>query len=354
MMIHRLSTWLGTRGGVALRGRSGARVVHGLLAATTFTCQIGVFASSPRLNGAPLLFLGVAFLCFLLFVALTLIPSLDAKDRMVRVTDLAAENADTVLAGALRDAIDKHALSLVYQPIVDASGKTMVGVEALCRWRDSAHGEISPDRFIALAEETGLIVPLGAWALREACRAAFAWPGLKLAVNVSPRQFREVDFVALVEGVLSETGMEPTRLELELTENLFVRDIDDARRKMEALKARGVGLALDDFGTGYSSLSYLLSLPFDKIKIDRSFVLKIESGASGAAIVHSIVSLGRALGMQMTAEGVDTPQQHQFLRIAGVNSFQGYYFGRPVDSGAIAARMASGLEDNPAASAATH
>jgi EAL domain-containing protein (putative c-di-GMP-specific phosphodiesterase class I) len=244
----------------------------------------------------------------------------------------------------LRDAIRDNELNLVYQPIVDPTGETMLGVEALCRWRHPSLGDISPVTFIAIAEDAGLIDLLGEWVLRRASREALDWPGLRVAVNVSSLQFCKPDFVALVQNVLSETGLSPTRLELELTESLFVQDINGALGKMRNLKALGIRLALDDFGTGYSSLSYLLSLPFDKLKIDRSFILKLETGASGAAIVHSIVSLGRALGMHVTAEGVETGEQHQFLRIAGVHSFQGYLFSRPVEAREITRRLAAQAE----------
>ena len=241
----------------------------------------------------------------------------------------------------LGDAIENNGLNLVYQPIVDRNGEAMLGVEALCRWPHPVHGDISPARFIPLAEDTGLIIPLGEWALRQACRDALDWPGLRIAVNVSAHQFRRDGFVDLVRRVLAETGLDSTRLELELTESVLMSDLEDAKARMQALQGLGVRFALDDFGTGYSSLSYLLSLPFDKLKIDRSFVLKIEAGSSGAAIVHSIISLGRALGMHVTAEGIETDEQHQFLRVAGVHSFQGYHFGRPVEASAIAARLAA-------------
>jgi EAL domain-containing protein (putative c-di-GMP-specific phosphodiesterase class I) len=241
----------------------------------------------------------------------------------------------------LCDAIRDNGLHVVYQPIVDPTGETMLGVEALCRWRHPSRGDISPATFIAVAEDAGLIDLLGEWVLRRACREALDWPALRVAVNVSSLQFCKPDFVALVQEILSETGLAPTRLELELTESLFVQDVDDAREKMRKLKALGIRLALDDFGTGYSSLSYLLSLPFDKLKIDRSFILKLETGARGAAIVHSIVGLGRALGMHVTAEGVETAEQHQFLRIAGVHSFQGYLFSRPVEAREITERLAA-------------
>jgi diguanylate cyclase len=249
----------------------------------------------------------------------------------------------------LSEAIRNNGLRLVYQPIVDRTGETMLGVEALCRWQHASRGDVSPERFVPLAETTGLVVSLGEWVLRQACQEAVNWPGLKIAVNVSPHQFRCAGFVDFVLGTLAETGLEPTRLELELTESILVNDLEDVKAKMLQLKDLGIRLALDDFGTGYSSLSYLLSLPFDKLKIDRSFVFKVESGVAGAAIVHSIVSLGRALGMHVTAEGVDSEKQREFLRIAGVHSFQGFLFARPVEAPAITERLAAQTSAPPIA-----
>ena len=199
--------------------------------------------------------------------------------------------------------------------------------------------------FIAVAEHSGLIIELGAWVLRRALIDGKAWPDLTVAVNVSPLQFRRADFAELVERTLAETGFDPARLELELTESVLLGNIDTAEAGMLRLKALGVRLALDDFGTGYSSLLYLRRFPFDKLKIDRSFVLSIEKAADAAAIVHAVVSLGRGLGMKVTAEGVETADQHLFLRAAGVHFMQGYRFGRPTHAGrdhrppAIAGRL---------------
>jgi diguanylate cyclase (GGDEF)-like protein len=240
----------------------------------------------------------------------------------------------------LRDAIEHDRLSLAYQPIVNPAGELMVGAEALCRWRHAARGDIAPSVFIPIAERSDLIVALGEWVLRQACREATAWPGLVLAVNVSPLQFRRPDFVRVVERILAETGLEPTRLELEVTETTLIGNVEDAEVAMRRLKKLGVRLSLDDFGTGYSSLLYLRSFPFDKLKIDRSFVRNIESAPEAAAIVHAIVGLGRGLGMKVTAEGVETAEQHLFLRVAGVHSIQGFRFGRPAPAHAIAARLA--------------
>ena len=246
-----------------------------------------------------------------------------------------------LLEGDLREAIENDGLRLLYQPIVNKSGETVMGVEALCRWTHSTRGEIPPSEFIPIAEHSGLIIALGEWVLRRACLEGKAWPDLTVSVNVSPLQFRRSDFVDAVERTLAETGFDPTRLELELTESVLLGNGDTAEAAMLRLKALGVRLALDDFGTGYSSLLYLRRYPFDKLKIDRSFVLSIEKAADAAAIVHAVVSLGRGLGMKVTAEGVETADQQLFLRAAGVHFMQGYRFGRAVTAAEITARLRS-------------
>jgi diguanylate cyclase len=241
----------------------------------------------------------------------------------------------------LRQAIEQNELRVSYQPIVNNSGETVVGVEALCRWTHPTRGEIPPSEFIPIAENSGLIIELGEWVLRRACTDGNAWPTVTMAVNVSPLQFRRSDFVDVVERILAETGFDPTRLELEVTESTLLGNVDTAELAMFRLKALGVRLALDDFGTGYSSLLYLRRFPFDKLKIDRSFVHSIERAADAAAIVHAVVSLGRGLGMKVTAEGVETAEQHLFLRAAGIHSMQGYRFGRPCSTADISARLAT-------------
>jgi diguanylate cyclase len=246
-----------------------------------------------------------------------------------------------LLEGDLREAIENDRLKLFYQPIVNKSGEIVVGVEALCRWTHPTRGEIPPSEFIAAAEHSGLIIELGAWVLRRACLDGKAWSELSVAVNVSPLQFRRGDFVEVVERTLAETQFDPARLELELTESVLLGNVDMAEASMLRLKALGVRLALDDFGTGYSSLLYLRRLPFDKLKIDRSFVLSIEKAADAAAIVHAVVSLGRGLGMKVTAEGVETADQQLFLRAAGVHFMQGYRFGKAVPAEAITERLQS-------------
>jgi diguanylate cyclase len=246
-----------------------------------------------------------------------------------------------LLEGDLLHAIRNDGLGAAYQPIVNASGDTMVGVEALARWTHPSAGVISPAVFIPIAEHSGLIVELGEWMLRRACVDGRDWPGLTVAVNVSPLQFRRSDFVDIVERILKETNFDPNRLELELTESTLLGNLETAELSMLRLKAIGVRFALDDFGTGYSSLLYLRRFPFDKLKIDSSFVHSIETAPDAAAIVHAIVSLGRGLGMRVTAEGVENAEQHLFLRAAGVHSMQGYRFGRPGPAADIGTRLDS-------------
>ncbi|MFI4960398.1 MAG: putative bifunctional diguanylate cyclase/phosphodiesterase [Hyphomicrobiales bacterium] len=246
-----------------------------------------------------------------------------------------------LLEGDLREAIENNHLKLLYQPIVNKSGEIVVGVEALCRWTHPTRGEIPPSEFIAVAEHSGLIIELGGWVMRRACLDGKAWPGLTVSVNVSPLQFRRTDFFDVVQRTLSETDFDPARLEIELTESVLLGNVDTAEAGMVRLKALGVHLALDDFGTGYSSLLYLRRLPFDKLKIDRSFVLAIEKAADAAAIVHAVVSLGRGLGMKVTAEGVETADQQLFLRAAGVHFMQGFRFGRAVTAAEITVRLQS-------------
>ena len=255
-----------------------------------------------------------------------------------------AMDADLVnrkqLEHELRLAIETDALHVAYQPVVNASGEIIVGVEALCRWLHPQRGEIPPSEFIPVAEHSGLILALGEQVLRRACLDGKAWPQLTVAVNVSALQFRRADFVEMVERVLSSSDFDPSRLELEVTESTVLGNADSVELAMFRLKALGVRLALDDFGTGYSSLLYLRRFPFDKLKIDSSFVRSIERAADAAAIVHAVVSLGRGLGMKVTAEGVETAEQQLFLRAAGVHSMQGYRFGRPSSAAEITRRLA--------------
>ena len=232
----------------------------------------------------------------------------------------------------LRAAIERDELIAQYQPIVSADGGKLVGAEALVRWRHPVHGLISPERFVSVAEDSGLILPLGEWMLRRACADARRWPDLYVAVNVSPIQFRHSGFAAVVERVLRETDMEPSRLELELTEGVVVKDADQAENAIIELRAKGVRLALDDFGIGYSSLIYLRRFAFDKIKIDKSFLQSMEMTGESAIILHSIVHLGRALGLTVTAEGIENEEQQRFLQALGCHELQGFLFSQPLDA----------------------
>jgi len=246
----------------------------------------------------------------------------------------AAVLARAALDADLRLGLQRDELLLHYQPVVDGYNK-IVGYEALLRWRHPGRGMVLPGEFIGLAEQTGLILPIGQWVLRSACRQLVAWAEqpatrkLSLAVNVSARQFRQADFVTQVQAVLDETGVDPQYLKLELTESVLISDVEDAIRKMGALRERGVRFALDDFGTGYSSLSYLKRLPLDQLKIDQSFVRDVLTDPNDAAIVRTILALAQSMDLQAVAEGVETEGQRQFLLDNGCTVFQGYLFGRP-------------------------
>jgi diguanylate cyclase (GGDEF)-like protein len=244
------------------------------------------------------------------------------------------------LEADLRTAIDDGELEVAYQPVVDASGENMIGVEALARWHHPQRGLLPPSVFIPLAENSGLITALGEHVLRRACVTSKDWPGITVAVNVSPLQFRRGNFVDTVERILNDTGCEPSCIELEVTESTFLGGVDKAEQAIARLKALGVKLALDDFGTGYSSLLYLRRFPFDRLKIDHGFVHSIETAPDAAAIVHAVVSLSRGLNMVVTAEGVETAEQQMFLRAAGVQAMQGYRFGRPMPAAEVSRRFA--------------
>jgi diguanylate cyclase (GGDEF)-like protein/PAS domain S-box-containing protein len=229
----------------------------------------------------------------------------------------------------LRSALHRSELTLHYQPQALIDGE-IVGLEALVRWHNPTRGMVSPGTFIPLAEETGLIIPIGEWILREACREAASWPRpLRIAVNLSPIQFRHGDLAGLVHAVLLETGLAPARLELEITEGVLVEDFSRALSILRRLKALGVRIAMDDFGTGYSSLSYLQAFPFDKIKIDQSFISNVRTNAQSAAIVCAVIGLARGLQLPVLAEGVETKDQLAFLTQEACDEVQGYFVGRP-------------------------
>jgi diguanylate cyclase (GGDEF)-like protein len=240
----------------------------------------------------------------------------------------------------LRSAIERDELELRYQPQFSPDGRKILGVEALVRWNHPKRGMISPSDFVPIAEERGLISPLGEWVLRRASRDGRRWTSISVAVNVSPVQFRHKDFVQTVAKIIEDEGMDPARLELELTEGVIVDDADAAEHAMVELRSLGVRMALDDFGTGYSSLIYLRRFAFDKIKIDRSFLESMETTGESAILVHSAVHLGRALGLTVTAEGVETEEQQRFLQAVGCHQLQGYLLCEPVSAEAIDALLA--------------
>ncbi|QBE62067.1 bifunctional diguanylate cyclase/phosphodiesterase [Pseudoduganella lutea] len=262
------------------------------------------------------------------------------------------------IEGALRNALERGEFVLHYQPQVDLASGRIVGMEALLRWQHPELGMVPPQRFIGLAEETGLIVPIGAWVLRTACAQAKAWndawapgglPPLRVAVNLSARQFAQPDLVPSIAQVLADTGLPAACLDLELTESLFVDDVAQAVEVLHQLKALGVALSIDDFGTGYSSFSYLRRFPIDVLKIDRSFVADIASDADEAAIVVSIIALARNLKLRVIAEGVESLAQLEFLRAHGCDEMQGYYFSRPLPAEEFERMIQSGSTLAPAA-----
>ncbi|UVC28738.1 bifunctional diguanylate cyclase/phosphodiesterase [Pantoea sp. SOD02] len=236
-----------------------------------------------------------------------------------------------VIENDLRDAISGRQLKLYYQPITDEKG--IIGYEALMRWHHPIKGLIMPNDFIPIAEETGLIHMLGAYALYEACREAQSWnTEQSVSVNLSPLQFKNSSLVSVVEGALRESGLAPHRLEVEITESVLLDDTLGNIRTLQSLKTLGVQIALDDFGTGYSSLSYLRSFPFDKIKIDKSFINDMGDSREALAIIRAITGMSRSLDIQITAEGVESGEQYAKLREEGCTLFQGYFFGRPQPS----------------------
>jgi predicted signal transduction protein with EAL and GGDEF domain len=233
---------------------------------------------------------------------------------------------------ALRPALERCELVLNYQPVVDANSEDVVSFEALVRWNSAEHGFVSPGKFIPLAEDTRLIVPIGAWVLEEACREATRWPEhIRVAVNVSPEQLVEPDFASTVVRALSASRLDANRLELEVTESIFLRDANVARGALEQVMALGCTVALDDFGTGYSSLGYLRKLRFSTIKVDRSFVQgAAQNSAESLAIIRAVVAMADSLEMSTTAEGVESAEEAELIRKLGCKKIQGFYFGRPM------------------------
>ena len=235
----------------------------------------------------------------------------------------------------LHRAVDMQQFELHYQPKVVAATRRMHSVEALIRWRHPERGLIPPDQFIPLAEESGLIVSIGEWVLREACRQARAWkdhglPVVRIAVNVSPLQFRRLDLVETVRRALTDAGVDARYLEIELTESAVMTHPEESVEILERLSRMGVVVSVDDFGTGYSSMSYLRRFPIDKLKIDRSFISNLMTSAEDASIVRAIISLAHGLRLKVVAEGVETAEQVAWLQKLGCDQYQGYYFSRPI------------------------
>ena len=244
----------------------------------------------------------------------------------------------------LRQAVAKNQLRLHYQPQIDIFTDEVVGFEALVRWYHPEKGLVSPLEFIPLAEETGIIGSIGEWALRRACTDALAWPdSSKVAVNLSPAQFKNRNIAQLIANVLDDTGLPPSRLELEVTESVLLHDVAENLAILRTLKGFGIRIAMDDFGTGYSCLGSLRSFPFDKIKIDRSFVSDLENNPDAAAIIHAVLGLGHSLGMATCAEGVETKEQLAFLRSEGCTEVQGYLYSKPQPAAEISRMLETGL-----------
>lgn len=240
------------------------------------------------------------------------------------------------LITALRQAIDKKQLLLYYQPLIKSDNNRIIGSESLIRWQHPFLGMLMPQTFISLAEETGLIIPIGDWVLKEACLQTKKWqqtinPELSIAINISSYQFVQKDFVDKIKKVLQETGLEPQYLELEMTESHIFKSIPDTAEKMHQLKALGLRLSIDDFGTGYASFSYLKYFPFDKVKIDKTFIKGIHVDSNDDAIVEAIINMTKKMGIEVLAEGVETPEQIAFLMSHHGNQMQGYYYSPPLD-----------------------
>jgi len=269
---------------------------------------------------------------------LTMYKAKEAGRNTVRFFDPAMEVAvreRASLESEMRRSLDAKRFLLHYQAQVTGDGR-VTGAEVLLRWQHPERGMVSPAEFIPLAEETGLILPLGNWVLETACLQLVQWARqpalahLTLAVNVSAQQFRQPDFVEQVIEIIGNTGVDPKRLKLELTESMLVHDVQEIIEKMFALRAHGVSFSLDDFGTGYSSLSYLKRLPLDQLKIDQSFVRDVLIDPNDAAIARTVVALAQSLGLGVIAEGVETSAQRDFLAGSGCHAYQGYFFARPL------------------------
>jgi diguanylate cyclase (GGDEF)-like protein len=335
------------------RGIAGAEDVHALVARiyerlrTPFDCHGHQLSSDASIGIAIAPRHGTDLFDLLKNADLAMYAAKSAGRRTYRFFDPAMELQAKLrreLEADLRTALAEGGFELHYQPLADLRNDAVTGCEALLRWRHPVRGMISPAEFIPVAEETGLIEEIGLWVLRTACAEAAGWPAdVRIAVNVSPIQFKSGSLSLKVAAVLAETGLDPRRLELEITEAVLIADDDAALVTLNQLRALGVHIALDDFGTGYSSLQYLQRFPFDKIKIDRSFVKEVVRNASSASIIRAVVSIAADRNMVTTAEGVETLQQRETVQNLGCTQMQGYLFSKPRPAHEIRSLLASGV-----------
>jgi diguanylate cyclase (GGDEF)-like protein len=251
----------------------------------------------------------------------------------------------------LRRALERREFAVYYQPKVNLVTGAITGAEALLRWTHSTQGPIPPAQFIPVAEDSGLILPIGAWVLREACAQTRAWldaglPAMTMAVNVSAMEFREESFLDRLFAIIGETGIDPSSLELELTESVLVKHAASTARILQTLRERGIRVAIDDFGTGYSSLSYLRKFPVDAVKIDQSFIRQISTAGEDTTIIKAVIGMARGLRLRVIAEGVETPEELAFLRAYRCEEAQGYYFSPPVPPQLFAALLSNGISES--------
>ena len=246
----------------------------------------------------------------------------------------------------LHKALDRNELLLHYQPRINARTEEIIGVEALIRWQHPDDGFIRPDEFISLAESNGLIIPIGEWVFRTACEQASEWrnagnPQIEMAINISSVQFQQSDISEVIAGILDHTDLDPRYVEVEITESLFMEETEHVLNNLNRIHDLGVGIAIDDFGTGYSSLSYLKRFPATTIKIDKTFVSGSLSNTADSAIATAVVDIGHANNMKVVAEGVETKEQIEYLRLLSCDQFQGYYFSPPVPAHEIEAMFST-------------
>jgi predicted signal transduction protein with EAL and GGDEF domain len=261
-------------------------------------------------------------------------PAMDAKAQARRV-----------LETDLRDALQRGEFEMYYQPVVNLEENKISGFEALLRWHHPTKGLVSPSEFIPLAEETGLIVPLGEWVIRKACGDAQSWPSdIRVAVNVSPTQFLNNKLTTFIVSALAASGLAPNRLEIEITESVLMKDNEATLATLHQLRGMGVRIAMDDFGTGYSSLSYVRSFPFDKIKIDQCFVRDLKDNPDSISIIRAVTGIGESFGMTTTVEGVETQEQLDTMRSEGCNEVQGFFYSKPMPLGDVPALLAKFAE----------